>query len=82
MNHKREKRPCLVFSATQSRFWLMRGRFGDVVFRGVVGTLGLATAGSLVWFSLTGFNIVRETNRNLKAKAGDAGNEAGGASQR
>lgn len=56
----------------------MRGRFGDVLFRGVVGTLGLATAGSLVWFSLTGFNIVRETNRNLKVKAG-RGDERDGA---
>ena len=43
-----------------------RGSLGDVVFRGVVGTLGIVTAGSLTWFGLTGINIVSTTNRNLK----------------
>ena len=59
------------FQSTHPCFWLMRRKIGDVLFRGVVGTLGLSMAGSLVWFGLTGINIVRETNRNLKAGRGD-----------
>jgi hypothetical protein len=41
-------------------------RLSDVVFKGVVGTLGLVTAGSLLWFGATGVNIVSTTNTNLQ----------------
>ena len=49
---------------------------GDLVFKGVVCTLGLVTAGSLVWFGATGANIVSESNRRL-TKSNDARGEHG-----
>ena len=40
---------------------------GDLVFRGVVGALGIVTAGSLVWFSATGVRFEFGSNTHVRS---------------
>ena len=42
---------------------------GDLVFRGVVGALGIVTAGSLVWFSATGVGFEFGSNTRTRSRS-------------